>query len=239
MIERAPTPFELRLGYVFKEGVLLERALTHKSYYFENLKTASSPNEVLEFLGDAVIDLGVSSLLIERFPQENEGVLYKVRAFLVNERDLSEIALALEMQNEIRLGRGESSTGGHSKPRLLASAYEAVLGAVFQEAGFNQCFELLRVHFENAIQQVSLSENFDSDYKTRFQEMIQAEQKSAPTYILKEEFGPAHEKVFVVEVQVQGQTKALGQGRSKKQAEQDAARLALIVCEREKAKVSS
>lgn len=231
------TAFEMKIGYQFKDAKTLSLALTHKSFYFENRKQTDGSNEVLEFLGDAVLDLILSELLIENFPLESEGELSKKRAFLVNEKSLSEVATQLNIQDEIKLGKGEIYSGGNTKPRLLASTYEALIGSIFREAGYDKTREVVRMHFEALVDKIKQTTDYSLDYKTRFQELIQTKVNSAPIYVLKEEFGPPHEKVFVVEVQVQiqGQSRvySMGQGKSKKQAEQDAARVALNVLAQE------
>jgi ribonuclease III len=228
------TSLELFLGYEFKNKLLLDKALSHRSFYFENMKNSLGDNEVLEFIGDAVIDLAVSSLLIDKFPNLSEGVLSKMRASLVNEKTLAAIALSLKMQEEMKLGKGELSSGGLQKPRLLASVYESVIGAVYRDSNYDVCLKIISIHFMEWISNLNESEIFVEDFKSRFQEEIQSMSLPTPTYLIKEEFGPSHDKFFVVEVRVQDRVYSVGQGKSKKQAEQDAARVALQVLKNER-----
>lgn len=228
------TSLELFLGYEFKNKLLLDKALSHRSFYFENMKNSLGDNEVLEFIGDAVIDLAVSSLLIDKFPNLSEGVLSKMRASLVNEKTLAAIALSLKMQDEMKLGKGELSSGGLQKPRLLASVYESVIGAVYRDSNYDVCLKIISTHFMDWMSNLNESEIFVEDFKSRFQEEIQSMSLPTPTYLIKEEFGPSHDKFFVVEVRVLDRIYSVGQGKSKKQAEQDAARVALQVLKNER-----
>lgn len=216
-----------KIGYNFNSLDLLETAMTHKSYYFENIKNTLAHNEKLEFLGDAVLDLVMSELLMEKFPNDGEGNLSKKRASLVNENLLNDVAVAIDLAVFLRLGKGELNSGGQSKPRLLSSAYEALIGALFLDGGFEAARNVARMHFSPVLEKINPSEDFTADYKTRLQEKIQAILKEAPTYEVIKESGPAHERVFEVQLTVQGKVWSTGEGRSKKQAEQQAAKAAL------------
>lgn len=187
------TPIEERLGYQFKDAKLLQRALTHKSYHFEKKAKSVGHNEKYEFLGDAVVDLVLSELLMELFPSDEEGSLSKKRASLVNENLLSQVSNDLDLGSAISLGKGELASGGDRKPRILASTYEAVIGALFLDAGFEEARRIVRQHFESILQGM---ENFTFDYKTELQEVIQAEARVAPLYEVEKEEGPPHARIF-------------------------------------------
>lgn len=219
------------LGHIFANPDLLQLALTHKSYANEQASGVSSvhsDNERLEFLGDAVLDLALSECLMRRFPNDSEGALSKKRASLVNEETLSLIARELQLETLIRLGKGETKTGGLQKPRILASSLEAVLGAVFLDGGYAHALTAVEKVFDGRLVELSQSQlDFRLDYKTRLQERAQEVKKATPTYQVESETGPDHDKVFEVSVRLDGQVLATGTGRSKKAAEQDAARKAL------------
>lgn len=217
---------EQRLGYQFKSATLLERALTHKSYANE-LKTATEHNEKLEFLGDAVLDLVVGELLFENFPLDTEGGLSKKRASIVNEEVLSELAIEMGLNQVLLLGKGETLTGGATKPRLVASAFEAVVGALYLDGGFAVTREFLCREFSPLIVKVCGQEDFEKDYKTRLQELVQKMSKETPKYEVLAEDGPPHDREFLVCVKVKDDVWAQGRGRSKKHAEQAAAKTAL------------
>ncbi|MCB9026541.1 MAG: ribonuclease III [Bdellovibrionaceae bacterium] len=215
------------IGYQFANEGLLEQALTHKSYYNEVPDKSLGHNEKLEFLGDAVLDLCLSHTLIEKFKELDEGHLSKIRASLVNENSLMVFAKELGLDTRLRLGKGELNSGGREKPRLLASVFEAFIGAMYLDGGFEQSHQLINKLFANALTQVDLENHFTTDYKTRLQEKTQEMHKETPVYIVVKEVGPDHDKTFFVRVNVNGNTLAEAQGRSKKQAEQSAAQQAL------------
>lgn len=219
--------------YKFKNEDLFLQALTHKSYFFEQPKDSIGHNEKLEFLGDAVLDLVLSEYLMDTFKEDSEGDLSKKRASLVNESLLAEVAKKINLHHMIRLGRGESQSGGANKPRLLASALEAVVGAVFLDSGYDDCKMFVKTLFENRLQNIGSQEDYYLDYKTRFQEKIQAIYKSTPQYQLKNETGPSHDKTFVVNLLVNEVIFTEGKGKSKKSAEQDAAKKGLEFLERD------
>lgn len=218
---------ERDLGYVFRDPDLLKRALTHKSFYYESRQGSAGHNEKLEFLGDAVLDLILSELLMELFPDDTEGQLSKKRASLVNETVLCRIAKTLNLSLRLQLGRGEVMTGGDQKPRLLASGYEALIGAAFLDGGFEAARRIARVHFEPLLREMNPADDFSQDFKTRLQEEVQGVLKEAPAYSLVDETGPAHDRTFEIEVRIKGRPVARASGKSKKGAEQEAARLAL------------
>ena len=211
----------------FSNSKLLEQSLIHKSFFIENRDLCEGDNEKLEFLGDAVLDLVVSELLIKKFPLDSEGDLSQKRASLVNEGTLAAIASELELGKFVKLGRGERSAGGDKKPRILASVLEAIVGALFLDSGYPRALEFLSQIFEERVSQLVGVPSNQDDFKTRFQELVQRVSKSTPLYELISESGPDHDKVFVVGVKVDGVLKAEGLGRSKKIAEQMAAKKAL------------
>jgi ribonuclease-3 len=215
------------IQYQFKNQELLIQALTHKSYFNEQGKKGPGDNEKLEFLGDAVLDLILSEYLMELYPGDDEGSLSKKRASLVNESVLSKIAVDLGFSQKILLGKGEISSGGPEKPRLLASAFEAILGALFMDAGFDQTRTVVRDFFATVIEGMDPANDFSSDFKTRFQELVQAERKPTPLYEVTKEEGPSHSPTFEVSAFVQGELWGKATGKNKKQAEQEAARLAV------------
>lgn len=218
---------ENRLGHSFKNKALLERALTHKSFANE-LKNTVEHNEKLEFLGDAVLDLVVGEFLFEKYPEDNEGGLSKKRASIVNEEVLSELALDMKLNEVMRLGKGEAQTGGAHKPRLCASALEAVVGALYMDGGFEIAKKFVRQEFSCLSERVCGQEDFEKDYKTRLQELVQKHQKETPRYEVLAEEGPPHDREFLVCVKVNEEIWAQGKGRSKKNAEQAAAKCALF-----------
>ena len=216
---------EQRLDYRFKTPDLLRTALTHKSFVNENPALLREDNERLEFLGDAVLDLAVGHLLMDRFPVRSEGDLSKRRASIVNEQGLYEVAARLSLGDWLFLGRGEEQTGGRKKPSLLADACEAVLAAVYLDGGFDAAFGVIKGLFEERLSAIEKAGG--EDFKTQLQEVVQARLRQVPRYTVVGESGPDHEKVFEVAVLVGGQELARASGRSKKEAEQRAARLAL------------
>ncbi len=221
------TNLEKRLGYKFQDQALLARALTHKSYANE-LKTPSEHNEKLEFLGDAVIDLVVGELLFAKYPADTEGGLSKKRASMVNEEVLAELAVEMELNHLLLLGKGEVQTGGAQKPRLLASAFEGIIGAMYIDAGFADTKKYLLREFDSLAKRVCQNEDFERDYKTRLQELVQKCSKETPRYEVLAEEGPPHEREFLVCVKVKDEVWAQGRGKSKKNAEQMAAQNALV-----------
>jgi ribonuclease III len=217
-----------RLGYRFENLGLLDQALRHSSYAHENPESGVS-NERLEFLGDAVLDLTVSTLLLARFPESSEGDLSRARAALVNARQLASLARKLELGTHLLVGRTEERQAGREKPSLLADALEAVLAAVYLDGGLAAVATLTEVWFSPLLTTALPGQ----DFKTSLQELIQARYKTLPSYHLLAESGPGHAKHFQVEVRLAGRPLAQGEGGTKKEAEQRAARLALEELEKE------
>jgi ribonuclease III len=216
-----------KLGYEFNHGGLLEEAFRHSSYVNELGETGVRDNERLEFLGDAVLDLAVSDILMELFREAKEGDLSKFRASVVNEKGLSQVARELRLGDFLLLGKGEELSGGREKASILANTIEALLGALYLDAGFSKTKEIIHRLFLRSIEQLDSGGDLD-DYKSLLQEFTQVTYKSRPDYVLTDESGPAHEKSFRVAVRVHGEVVAAGVGRSKKEAEQRAAREAFI-----------
>ena len=201
-------------------------ALTHKSWANEHRGSGAEDNERLEFLGDAVVDLLVSDWLMARFPAAREGELSKLRASVVDEPGLAAIGRALRLGELLRLGRGEELTGGREKASLLADATEAVVAAVFLDGGLAAAHRLIDPFLEE-IHSRAAAGTLDRDFKTQLQELAQARFRASPRYRIVGSTGPDHAKVFEVEVEVPGGPSGRGSGRSKKEAEQGAARAAV------------
>ena len=231
--------FAKRLGHRFRHPELLEQALTHKSVPFEFDGKFRPNNERLEFLGDAVLDLLVSELLMERFPDLDEGGLSKFRASLVNEALLSRIATRLDLGVFLRLGRGEEMTGGREKPSLLANALEAVIAALYldsrSEGGVEKTARGVEQLFDEELPKES-SAFISRDYKSELQELAQKLLSTLCLYELVGAEGPDHEKEFEMAVLINNREYGRGKGTSKKEASQTAARTALTQLQQESSK---
>lgn len=212
------------LGYSFADTGLLLDALTHRSFKNERPDIAPTDNERLEFLGDAVVGLVVASLLYVRFPDSDEGELTRRRADLVSERGLFETAQQIGVGDAMRLGKGEQKSGGRSKPRLLSSALEACVGAVYCDGGAEAAFAVARRIFEPRLYDSAPGHR---DPKSRAQEWAQANLGGTPSYRLVGSQGPDHDREFTVALDLHDEEVATGVGRSKMEAEQAAARAAL------------
>ena len=219
-----------QIDYQFRDEELLELALTHKSFTEFESKTGERNNEKLEFLGDAVLDMAISELLMERFPELDEGGLSKFRASLVNEDGLAHIARKMKLGDSLRMGRGEDLSGGREKPSLLADALEAVLAAIYLDSrkteGFSRVSKIIyELYHEELPEQV---DSFISrDYKSELQEFVQKNLNLPANYELVNQFGPDHQKEFEMVVKVEERILGRGRGFSKKQAGQAAAQDAL------------
>ena len=217
---------EVRLGYRFNDPSLLRGALYHSSYANEHRTMGISSNERLEFLGDAVLGFVSAEHLYRKHPDLPEGELTRIRAALVCEESLHEVAQSLQLGDFLLLGKGEESGGGRRRPSILADAVEAVLAAVYLDGGIDKARELIhRVLLDKEQEQVVESRR--RDCKTELQELVQRKPNQELHYALVSESGPDHAKVFAVAVTLNGQTIGLGSGHSKKEAEQSAARSAL------------
>jgi len=217
---------EKRLGYSFKDQKLLLQALTHKSYANEYRSESAGHNERLEFLGDTVLDFLVSDILMKLCPESPEGELSKLRAVIVSEPNLSEVARALDFGGYLLLGRGEEQTGGREKSSLLANAVEAVIAALYIDGGMEEAYRFIRENFESEIKAL-VANGLTHDYKTDLQEQCQSRFNELPKYSVIGESGPDHQKMFEVEIHAGGLALGKGSGKSKKEAEQMAAREAL------------
>ena len=211
---------EKRLGYTFKKKALIIEALTHKSY------KKPYNNERLEFLGDAVLDLLVGEFLFHKFPDSDEGILSKIRASLVNESGFTLLARKINLGEYIYLSAAEENNNGREKPSLLSNAFEAVIGAIYLEGGLEVVREIAETLLIETHQKIDL-QSLSKDYKTALQELTQATHGVTPTYTLLRSFGPDHKKEFEIAIILDDQTIATAQGKSKKEAQQKAAHIAL------------
>lgn len=213
------------LGYVFSDQQLMVQALTHKSFSNEQ-PVFVLHNERLEFLGDAVLELAISDLVFRRFPEIPEGGLTRIRSEVVSEKGLTDIARTLQIGQWIRLGRGELNNGGQDRPSLLADVFEALLGAVYLDAGFARACLVIEQIFSEPVS-VSARLRYGSDHKTCLQERMQARFNELPDYRLSQVSGPDHSRIFFMEVYFKDRLVGRGSGSSKKSAEQQAAAAAL------------
>jgi ribonuclease III len=219
---------EERLGYRFADIGLLENALTHRSFVNENSALPLKDNERLEFLGDAVLELTITDMLLRRFPDYAEGHLSKLRASVVNEQPLAELARRFRLGELLRLGRGEESSGGRMKNSLLANAFESIIAAMFLDSGFDRTAAFIGRLFAPLIGEGAAPAVY-RDYKTAVQEVCQIRFRDLPRYVLISETGPDHDKRFETSLVIGEQVLATGAGRNKKEAEQQAAKTALEV----------
>ena len=211
--------FLTRLGYHFSDPGLLRQALTHRSH-------SALHNERLEFLGDAVLNCAVASLLYERFSRLTEGDLSRLRASLVNKEALSRIAMSMELGGQLRLGEGELKSGGFRRPSILADALEAIVGAIFLDGGFGRAAEVIRRIYAPLLEELDTSSP-GKDAKTLLQEHLQGRRLPLPQYNVVSVTGDAHEQQFEVECLVPGlEIRTVGEGSNRRSAEQNAARLA-------------
>ena len=218
---------ETRVGHRFRDRGLLEHALTHKSRAAEDVSGGVADNESLEFLGDAVLGLVVADALFRQYPNYNEGQKSKIKASIVSTQALARKAEEIRLGEHLILGRGEEKTGGRFKQALLADAYEALIAAVYLDGGLEAAEAFLRRELKDAID-AGADRNFvGQDYKSALQERVQALGRPLPEYRIAGEAGPDHRKIFSVEVVVGGEVLAGASGKAKKEAEQEAARLAL------------
>ena len=223
---------ETSLGYKFRDKGLLEHSLTHRSRAHEDASGGVADNESLEFLGDAVLGLMISDRLFREFPEYDEGRKSKAKALLVSAPTLARVGEELGLGAYLLLGRGEEKTGGRQKPSLIADTFEAVLAAVYLDGGVKAADAFIERHFRDALENVRAGRAFSvgvADHKSSLQEWLQSHDRPLPVYVLVSTKGPDHRKLFEVEVAVGGRTIGRGEGRSKKEAEQQAASRALDV----------
>jgi ribonuclease III len=217
---------EDRLGYRFKEIAWLDQALTHKSFVYETNHPEKGANEVLEFLGDSVLNLAVSYLLLLKSPDAQEGALSMMRSHLVKRSSLASLSKELRLESHLLLGKSQQSNGGTQKSSILANTYEALVGAIFMDSGFNQALDIIKGHFDIYLQTNTPSELFN-DFKSLLQIYSQQFHGVSPQYRVMNESGPDHDKRFQASVMIADEVKGLGCGKSKKEAEQEAAKDAL------------
>jgi ribonuclease-3 len=216
-----------RVGYRFRDRGLLEHALTHKSRAAEDLSGGVFDNESLEFLGDAILGFVVADALFHRYPGYSEGQKSKIKASVVSTQSLARHAERLGLGDHLILGRGEEKTGGRHKAALLADAYEALIAAVYLDGGIEAAAAFLRRELGEAIEAGQEPDFHGQDFKSALQERLQALGRSLPEYRVVSEEGPDHRKIFQIDVVSAGETLASARGKAKKEAEQEAARLAL------------
>jgi ribonuclease-3 len=221
---------QARIGYRFRDRGLLEHALTHKSRAAEDASGGVADNESLEFLGDAVLGLVVADTLFHQYPDYDEGQKSKVKAAVVSTQSLARHAEHLGLGDHLILGRGEEKTGGRFKQALLADGYEALIAALYLDGGLEAAETFLRKELKDAIDEGS-AQTFVRDHKSALQERLQGLGRPLPEYRVSGEAGPDHRKTFSVEVVVNGEVLGAATGRAKKEAEQEAARLALAKLE--------
>jgi ribonuclease-3 len=222
-----PEALQQAIGYRFRDASLLEQALTHTSRANEDGNRATADNESLEFLGDAVLGFLVADLLFRAFPEFSEGQASKTKASFVSTVTLARQAGRIGLGDHLRLGRGEEKTGGRRKPALLADGYEALIAAIYLDGGVAAARGFVQRQYQHLLDEVRERGVVARDHKSALQEHLQALDRTLPEYRLAAAVGPDHQKQFDVEVVVDGETIATGRGTSKKDAEQDAARLAL------------
>jgi ribonuclease III len=227
LLEKNLDRLSRNLGYTFNRQELLDEALRHSSYVNERDDKNLKDNERLEFLGDAVLDLAISHILMDFFRQAHEGDLSKLRAAVVNEKSLCQAAENLGLAQYLLLGKGEELTRGREKPSILANAMEALLGAMYLDSGFEKTKEIIFQLFGSNLAKLG-EKSLTGDHKTLLQEYTQEKFKSRPDYLLVEESGPAHNKTFRVALRLDGRIIAEGTGASKKTAEQNAAQEAFF-----------
>lgn len=216
-----------KLDYSFSDPLLIEEALRHSSYVNERRGEGFTDNERLEFLGDAVLDLAISHILMDRYSRAKEGSLSKYRATVVDEKGLFKVATYLGLGDYILLGKGEEQTHGREKASILANTMEALLGALYLDAGFARTKEIIDKLFLPLINSIDTNRR-SGDFKSLLQEYTQEIDKTRPEYLLMDENGPAHDRTFKVAIRLNGEVVSEGLGKSKKEAEQKAAKEAYL-----------
>jgi len=217
------TDFQQRIGYTFQDKRLLEQALTHSSYYNENRNSSAGSYERLEFLGDAVLGMLTAEYLFLTYRKMPEGELTKLRSQLICEPSLCAVAKSLQLGKLLRLGKGELSGGGRTRPSVLADVVEALLAAIYLDGGWYAARDFYAQH----VRDIVTKSNAFNDYKTQLQEIVQRRPSRTIAYKLEQEQGPEHEKIFTVSVAIDGVKHGNGSGHSRKEAEQKAAQAAI------------
>jgi len=223
--ERELQELEKRLGVTFLNKSLLNQSLTHSSYAHEQRQKGVFDNERLEFLGDAVLKLVVSEHLYNKFPSHSEGDLTKIRATAVSDETLAMVALRLKIGKYLLLGENEKRSGGRDRKSNLANAFEAIIAAVYLDGGIGRARDLVISMLRSELEKIS-SEGFIRDYKSAFQELVQKRGWGLPSYYVISESGPRHKKLFRIEARIRGKGYGVGSGLNKKEAEQEAAKVA-------------
>ena len=224
MDEPKTEELQKNLGYIFNDKNQLIKALTHSSYANEGANEHSTSNERLEFLGDSLLGMSVALMIYKNKPELSEGQMTKLRAQLVCEKSLADVAMRLNLGEYLLLGRGEQSGGGRNRPSILSDALEAIIASVFLDGGYEPVEKLIYTFFSSKIDTPMQSV---TDFKTQLQELIQCKSGRKLVYELIGEHGPDHQKSFSVEVKLNGKSLGTGTGKSKKNAEQEAAKTAL------------
>jgi ribonuclease-3 len=225
-------PLERRIGYRFKDRGMLEHALTHRSRVHEDASGGVFDNESMEFLGDSVLGFVIADMLFREFPQHNEGQKSKLKASIVSATSLARLGDKLDIGEYLILGRGEEKTGGRRKHALIADCYEALIAAVYLDGGIEAARGFIERQFADLIEEARRTgahAAFTEDYKSALQEWLQSHDRGLPSYRLAAEIGPAHRRMFDVEVLVNGEPIARAEGKSKKEAAQAAAKVALAL----------
>jgi ribonuclease-3 len=223
-------PLERRIAYRFRDRGLLEHALTHRSRVHEDASGGVFDNESMEFLGDSVLGFVIADMLFRQFPQHNEGQKSKLKASIVSAASLARLGERMGLGEFLILGRGEEKTGGRRKHALIADCYEALIAAIYLDGGIDAAEAFIHRQFADLIEEARRTgahAAFTEDYKSALQEWLQSHDRGLPSYRLAAEEGPAHRRVFDVEVLVNGEPIARAEGKSKKEAAQAAARKAL------------
>lgn len=223
-------PLERRIGYRFRDRGLLEHALTHRSRVHEDASGGVFDNESMEFLGDSILGFVIADMLFRQFPQHNEGQKSKLKASIVSATSLARLGEKIGLGEFLILGRGEEKTGGRRKHALIADCYEALIAAIYLDGGIEPVRGFIERQFADLIEEARRTgahAAFTEDYKSALQEWLQSHDRGLPAYRLAAELGPAHRRLFDVEVLVHGEPIARAEGKSKKEAAQAAARKAL------------
>lgn len=227
--DRRLNELETNLGYTFRDRRLLRQAVTHKSFTNENPSLNLQHNEALEFLGDSVLNFTISTRLYELFAGSTEGELSRFRSVLVSGQHLVELARTLGLGGFLLLGRGEQKTGGEAKPNILIDTLEAVIGAIYLDSGIRPARAFVHRIFSGSLRRLKQHGFLLVDFKTQLQEYLADTGRVPPRYIKVSEEGPDHDKIFAMRIEVGGETLGEGQGHSKKEAQQAAARQALEI----------
>ena len=225
-MERSISDFEATLGVSFNDKNLLRQAFTHRSYINEHKEVGLEHNERLEFLGDAVLELAVTDFLFKKYPDKTEGDLTAYRAALVNTNTLGDASLKLDINDYLLLSKGEAQDTGRARQYILANTFESIVGALYLDQGYNAAQKFIANNLFHLTEEI-VSKRLWQDAKSDFQEKAQEETGITPRYELIEERGPDHDKEFIVGVYLNAELIASGKGRSKQEAEQEAAQNAL------------